>query len=72
MHGAWIPVVMGLIGAVFLFYGSMLLIFEARLALSATHSEMDFIWRITRRMVPRELVEQHKPHNVRFRRRKND
>src|SRR5882724_4285016 len=31
---AWIPVVMGLIGACFLFYGSMLMIFEARLALS--------------------------------------
>jgi hypothetical protein len=33
-RGAWIPVVMGLIGAVFLFYGSMLAVFEARLALS--------------------------------------
>src|SRR5207248_3858554 len=32
-RGAWVPVVMGLIGATFLFYGSMLLVFEARLAL---------------------------------------
>src|SRR5438270_8497837 len=43
-RGAWVPVVMGLLGALFLFYGSMLLVFEARLALSTTHSEMDFIW----------------------------
>src|SRR5437667_2858173 len=29
-RGAWTPVAMGLIGALFLFYGSMLAIFEAR------------------------------------------
>jgi len=68
-RGAWIPVVMGLVGASFLFYGSMLLIFEARLALRATHAEMDFIWRTTKRIVPRELVERHKTHYVHFRRR---
>src|SRR6266478_9329605 len=28
-RGAWVPVVMGLLGALFLFYGSMLLVFEA-------------------------------------------
>jgi hypothetical protein len=68
-RGAWVPVAMGLIGALFLFYGSMLAIFEARLALSATHSEMDFIWRITKRVVPKELVEQHKTHYVHFRKK---
>ncbi len=72
-HGrfSWIPVALGLLGACFLFYGSMLLVFEARLALSTTHAEMDFIWRTTRRLVPRELVEQHKAHYVHFRRRKD-
>jgi hypothetical protein len=69
-RAAWVPVAMGLIGACFLFYGSMLAIFEARLALSTTHAEMDFIWRITRRVVPKELVEQHRPHYVHFRKRK--
>ncbi|MEP6706837.1 MAG: DUF2721 domain-containing protein [Pyrinomonadaceae bacterium] len=63
----WIPVVLGLIGACFLFYGSMLLIFEARLALSTTHAEMDFLWGISKRYVPPELLEQHKPHFVHFR-----
>ena len=70
-RGAWAPVVMGLIGALFLFYGSMLLIFEARLALAATHSEMDFIWRTTRRVMPKELVEKHKTHYVHFRKRRD-
>lgn len=70
-RGAWVPVVMGLIGAVFLFYGSILLVFEARLALSTTHAEMDFVWRITKRVVPKELVESHKTHYVHFRKRRN-
>jgi hypothetical protein len=61
---------MGLIGACFLFYGSMLLVFEARLALSTTHAEMDFIWRTTKSAVPPELVEQHKTHYVHFRKKR--
>src|SRR5207244_6635487 len=44
----WVPVAMGLVGAFFLFYGSMLLVFEARLALSTTHAEMDFMWRTSK------------------------
>ncbi len=68
----WIPVAMGLIGAFFLFYGSMLLVFEARLALSTTHAEMDFIWRTSKRFVPRELVEQHKTHYVHFRKKSDE
>ena len=65
-----IPVALGLAGACFLFYGSMLLIFEARLALSTIHAEMDFIWRQTTRAAPAEVVEQYKPHFVHFRARK--
>ncbi len=63
-----LPVILGLIGACFLFYGSMLLIFEARLALSTIHLEMDFIWRQTTRVAPADVVEQHKPHFIHFRR----
>jgi len=63
-----VPVGLGLAGACFLFYGSVLLIFEARLALSTIHGEMDFIWRQSKRATPPEIVEQHKPHFVHFRR----
>ena len=63
-----IPVIAGLAGASFLFYGSMLLIFEARLALSTIHAEMDFIWRQTTRVAPADVVEQYKPHFIHFRR----
>jgi threonine/homoserine/homoserine lactone efflux protein len=64
----WIPVVFGILGACFLFYGSVLLIFEARLALSTIHAEMDFIWQLGKQLAPAELVEQHKPNRVHFRR----
>lgn len=63
------PEIFGLIGALFLFYGSILLIFEARLALSTIHSEMDFVWRISQKIAPAEIVEGHKPHFVHFRKR---
>ena len=43
---AWIPVALGLLGACFLFYGSMMLIFEARLAVSALRSETWFLNRL--------------------------
>ena len=64
----WIPIVTGLIGACFLFYGSMLLIFEARLALTTIHMEMDFIWKFSKHLVPAELAARHKPHFIHFRR----
>jgi len=63
-----IPVILGIGGACFLFYGSILLIFEARLALSTIHNEMDFIWQRSKKVAPAEIVEQHKPHFVHFRR----
>jgi hypothetical protein len=66
-HYTIVPVILGLIGACFLFYGSILLIFEARLALSTIHAEMDFIWGQTTKVAPAELVEHHKPHFVHFR-----
>jgi hypothetical protein len=62
------PVALGIAGACFLFYGSVLLILEARLALSTIHAEMDFIWRRSKKIAPAEVVEKHKPHYVHFRR----
>jgi hypothetical protein len=64
----FVPVALGLTGACFLFYGSILLIFEARLALSTIHSEMDYIWQQSKRAAPAEIVKRHKPHFVHFRR----
>ena len=40
---AWIPVALGILGACFLFYASVMLIFEARLAVSSLRSETHFL-----------------------------
>jgi hypothetical protein len=48
----WIPIALTLIGIGFLFYSSILLIFEARLALVGVHAEMDFLWRLGQQYRP--------------------
>jgi ABC-type siderophore export system fused ATPase/permease subunit len=53
---AWMPVVLALVGASFLFYGSVLLIFEARLALGTVHAEMDFLWRLGQQHASSEMI----------------
>jgi hypothetical protein len=42
----WVPVVLGIIGSGFLFYGSMMLIFEARLAVASLEQETLFLRRL--------------------------
>lgn len=65
----WIPVVTGLSGAGLLFYGSLLLIFEARHALTGIHAEMDFIWKLGKHIAPEELrANQTSPLNQKFKR----
>ena len=39
---SWLPMALGIIGTVFLFYSSMLLIAETRMALRSVNSEMEF------------------------------
>ncbi len=62
----WLPVVIGLSGACFLFYGSILLIYEARLALATIRSEMDFLWKLGKHFAPAELTQQYSPHHMPF------
>ena len=49
---AWLPVVLGLCGAAALFYASMLLVREARLAAGSTLNEMNYV----RKLVARRSV----------------
>jgi uncharacterized protein DUF2721 len=55
-HFSWVPVVMGICGALCLLYGSVLLIYEARLAVTSVRSEMSFL---------RHLVEHHREEGQR-------
>ena len=59
---AWVPVVLGLAGACGLFYGSVLLIHESRIAQESLNAEMDFIWKLGRTLAPPELRQTRSPH----------
>lgn len=60
---AWLAVALGLLGSSGLFYGSVLLIFEARLALATINAEMDFIWKLGRALAPPDLRQTRSPHH---------
>ena len=53
----WVAVVLGVMGALFMLYGSMLLVIESRMALSAISSEMDFVWKVSQRYAAGKLDE---------------
>ncbi len=53
---AVLPLVLGLLGAGCLFYGCLLLVAEAQLALKGTDREMDFVWQQGKRYAPQELI----------------
>lgn len=54
----WVPVILGMIGAALLFVGTLLLGFEATLALRSIHSEMDFVWKLGQHHAPPPLRER--------------
>ncbi len=54
----WVAVVLGLLGSLFMLYDSVLLIVESRMALSAIHSEMDFVWKVSKKVAGKELASK--------------
>ena len=46
---AWIPLGLGLLGCLLLFVGSLILMWEARLAVNSLRGEMDFLHRLVNR-----------------------
>ena len=51
----WIAVALGLVGGLFMLYGSMLLIVESRMALGAIMTEMDFVWKVSQKHAGQEV-----------------
>jgi hypothetical protein len=54
----WIAVVLGLVGAFFMLYASLLLVVESRMALGAIMTEMDFVWKVSQKYAGKELAEK--------------
>ena len=52
---AIVPVIFGMFGVGMLFFGTIMLGFEATLALRSIHAEMDLLWKLGRHHAPEEL-----------------
>ena len=59
-HLAWIPILLGLAGAALLFYTSLLLIADSRIAMDAIADEMDYVTRLGRHYATEELLQVQK------------
>ena len=53
----WIAVVLGLVGGLFMLYGSAMLVIESRMAMGAITSEMNFVWKVSKRYAGDGLEE---------------
>lgn len=57
----WVPIPVGIVGIVFLFWGSVLMLRETRMATATVNAEMDFTWELARKVAPREVALKYKP-----------
>ncbi len=51
----WIPIPLGVVGILFLFYGSVLMLRETRMATATINEEMDFTWQLARKVAPEDV-----------------
>jgi hypothetical protein len=57
----WVPVPIGIVGIMFLFWGSVLMLRETGMATATVNAEMDFTWELARQVAPREVVLKYRP-----------
>jgi hypothetical protein len=55
----WLPIPIGIVGIIFLFYGSLLMLRETRMATATINAEMDFTWELARKVAPKEIVSKY-------------
>lgn len=55
----WMPIPVGIVGIVFLFYGSLLMLRETRMATATVNAEMDFTWTLAKTVVPIEIISRY-------------
>lgn len=63
----WAPIPVGIIGIIFLFYGSVLMLRETRMATATVNAEMDFTWELAKTIAPN--ITRKYSYNVFGRRR---
>lgn len=55
----WIPIPVGIIGIIFLFWGSVLMLRETRMATATINAEMDFTWSLAKTVAPKEIIAKY-------------
>jgi hypothetical protein len=56
----WLPIPIGVVGIFFLFYGSLLMLRETRMATLTINAEMDFTWQLARKVAPERVLSNYK------------
>ncbi|MEP6787765.1 MAG: DUF2721 domain-containing protein [Acidobacteriota bacterium] len=55
----WLPIPIGIVGIMFMFWGSVLMLRETRMATATVNAEMDFTWELARKVAPKEVVSKY-------------
>ena len=55
----WLPIPVGIVGIMFVFYGSILMLRETRMATATINAEMDFTWELARKIAPKEIASKY-------------
>ena len=55
----WVPIPIGIVGIMFLFWGSVLMLRETRLATATVNAEMDFTWQLAREVAPKDVIGKY-------------
>jgi len=55
----WMPIIVGIIGIFFIFYGSVLMLMETRMATATVNAEMDFTWELARKVAPKDVARKY-------------
>jgi len=55
----WAPIPIGVVGIMFLFYGSILMLQETRMATATINEEMDFTWELARKVAPQDVASKY-------------
>jgi Protein of unknown function (DUF2721) len=54
-----VPIAIGIVGIMCLFYGSLLMLRETRMATATVNAEMDFTWQLAREVAPIEVASKY-------------
>lgn len=61
----WLPIPVGIVGILFILWGTIMMIRETRMATATVNAEMDFTWALAREVAPQEVIVKYKPHGKR-------